>query len=225
MPVELASVMERLESRYGAPPQPATRDPFETILFEQIAYLASDARRAETFEALRARVGLAPARILAARPALLSEIATLGGIHAAERAERMRASARLVLDECAGDLRLQLRSLDHRGRMKLLRRFPMIGEPGAEKVLLFAGLEPLPALDSNGLRVLARVWLGGEGEYAATYRAVRQRITADQAAYDLPNLVRAHHLLRRHGQNVCNRKAPGCASCPLAPACTFRQAS
>jgi hypothetical protein len=32
--------------------------------------------------------------------------------------------------------------------------FPMIGEPGAEKILLFSGVLPVPALESNGVRVL-----------------------------------------------------------------------
>jgi endonuclease III len=223
--LDLADVARRLESRYGAPGPSPTRDPFETILYEQIAYLATDERRAAAFETLRTRVGLAPARILAARPALLREVAALGGIHAAERAERMRASARLVLEECAGDLGAHLATLDLRGQVKLLRRFPMVGEPGAEKVLLFAGLAALPALESNGLRVLARCWLGAEGEYAATYRAVRARIAGEEARYDAPALVRAHNLVRRHGQTVCRRNAPACPTCPLAPECGFRQAS
>ena len=40
---------------------------------------------------------------------------------------------------------------------KALKRFPSIGDPGAEKILLFTRSYPVMALDSNGLRVLCRV--------------------------------------------------------------------
>jgi hypothetical protein len=36
--------------------------------------------------------------------------------------------------------------------IRALKKFPAIGEPGAEKILLFAGKAPILALESNGLR-------------------------------------------------------------------------
>ena len=50
-------------------------------------------------------------------------------------------------------------------------QFPMIGEPGAEKILLFSGVLAVLALDSNGVRVLVRLGVGEERKsYAATYK-------------------------------------------------------
>jgi endonuclease-3 len=49
---------------------------------------------------------------------------------------------------------------------KLLMRFPMIGEPGAEKILLFCGALAVLALESNGLRVLVRVGVAEERKTA-----------------------------------------------------------
>ena len=61
-------------------------------------------------------------------------------------------------------------------------QFPSIGEPGAEKILLFARVYPVLGLDSNGVRVLTRLGLVVEAKsYAATYRGV-QRLAAEFAS-------------------------------------------
>ena len=54
-------------------------------------------------------------------------------------------------------------------------QFPMIGEPGAEKILLFCGLLNVLALESNGLRVLTRLGCGEERkELCRGYKSVRE---------------------------------------------------
>jgi endonuclease III len=77
------------------------------------------------------------------------------------------------------------------------------------------------ALESNGLRVLLRLGYGEEQkDYAASYRSVRTAVEA-VAGTDVDQLVRAHHLLRRHGQELCKNKAPRCKECPLAGGCAY----
>jgi endonuclease-3 len=44
---------------------------------------------------------------------------------------------------------------------KALKQFPNIGDPGAEKILMFCGSAPGLPLEWNGLRVLTRVDMGG----------------------------------------------------------------
>jgi hypothetical protein len=39
-------------------------------------------------------------------------------------------------------------------------QFPMTGEPGAEKILMFAGALPVMALESNGQRALVQLGFG-----------------------------------------------------------------
>jgi hypothetical protein len=34
-------------------------------------------------------------------------------------------------------------------------------------------------------------------------------------------LIRAHQLLRRHGQELCRRSRPRCAACPLTAQCAY----
>src|SRR5213078_4593126 len=56
---------------------------------------------------------------------------------------------------------------------KTLRKFPSIGEPYADRILLFNGKKMTLAPDSNALRVLLRLGFGAESKnYATTYRSV-----------------------------------------------------
>ena len=127
--LSLRSVVSALRRQYGKPPRPVSRNPFQLVLWEQVAYLAPDAQRSRAFSALRTTVGLRPTDIVAATPAKLEAIARLGGsIAAAARASRMRESAELVLGRWDGDLRTALRLPSAEAR-RALAQFPMIGAP------------------------------------------------------------------------------------------------
>jgi endonuclease-3 len=183
------------------------------VLWEIVGYLADDVRRGTAYTALRERVGLTPEAILAAPDAVLEEITRMGGaIAVVERAERLRTAALL------GDLD-EVLCMPFPKAKKRLMRYPMIGEPGAEKILLFCGVLPVLALESNGLRVLVRYGIGEEKKsYAATYRSVREAVLGELSA-DCGALRRAHLLLRRHGQEVCLRNGPACGRCPVRSSC------
>src|SRR5262249_53348299 len=147
---------------------------------------------------LRRRVGLTPQRILAAPAAVLQEVTRGGGaIASAERAGRLQTAAQLVMDQWGGDSASVLREPVRKAK-KLLMQFPMTGEPGAEKILLFSGVLPVLALESNGLRVLVRLGFGEEAKsYSATYRSVRSAVQRELPE-DCDLLAAAHLLLRRH---------------------------
>ena len=81
MPLKLHPLIQRLADRYGQPTQPLA-DPFELIIWENIAYLVDDERRAAAFNALGSEVGLRPADIAAASRPQLTEFTQPGGIHA-----------------------------------------------------------------------------------------------------------------------------------------------
>jgi endonuclease III len=104
---------------------------------------------------------------------------------------------------------------------KDLRKFPAIGEPSAEKILLFNRRHALLALESNGLRVLVRLGYAPEHRnYSAMYKQM-QRALAPQLPASCDALIRAHQLLRQHGQDLCRRTTPLCGSCPLRADCAF----
>jgi endonuclease III len=214
MSSRLGVLLDKLERHYGAPPPLPFVGPFETIVWEIVAYLADDTRRLAAFEALRRQVGLTPETILAAPRKLLVTITRMGGsIAAEERADRLHAAARLTMDEFGGDLT--------GASKKSLMRFPMIGEPGAEKILLFSGVLRALALESNGLRVLLRLGYGEERKsYSATYKSVREAI-AKELPEDSKLLTKAHLLLRRHGQELCLRNGPVCHACVLNSDCPY----
>jgi len=215
----LDQVIAALRSAYGRLKAPKS-DPFELILWENVAYLLSDERREAAFEALRHRVGLTPQQILAAPQATLLEIAKLGGMRPEVRVERLRTIARITLDQFQGDLRNALK-LPPKQAMKALRLYPTIGEPGAEKILLFTKTYPVLGLESNGLRVLQRIGYGREQKnYGATYRSVQEAI-AGEIGQNCARLIEAHQLLRQHGQERCKTTAPLCRICPITDLCLY----
>jgi endonuclease III len=213
-----------LQSEYGIPKPPPTTDPWEMIVWENIVYLADDELRAKAFSELKRKVGLRPRDILACRRETLVSIASNRGILAGTSADKLMDAADVAMDEWNGDLRPILKRPLAEAK-KALKRFPGIGDPGAEKILLFTRAQPVLALDSNGLRVLLRLGFGEEKRnYSATYKSVREHVEAS-CRRDLTWLIRAHQLLRRHGQEKCRRSEPLCGECPLVRECAFYAAN
>lgn len=213
------TIVHRLESLYGRPKAKVT-DPWEMILWENVAYLQTDERREECFEALRERVGLKPEQILAAPDATLLEIAKMGGMQPDRRVERLREISRIVLEEFAGDLNKVVK-LPLKQAKKAIQQFPNIGEPGAEKILLFSKSHAVLGLDSNGLRVLQRIGYGRPNKnYSTAYRSVQEAVAGDMGK-DCAPLIKANQLLRQHGKERCKTNAPLCNICPLTDLCAF----
>ena len=175
----------------------------------------SGARR--PYRALRKATGLTAAGLLGCRREALREIAEQGGPHAELRVGKWRAIGELVEQHFDGDLQAAL-SLPLPKARAALKRFPGIGAPGADKVLLFTGAHAVPALESNGLRVLVRLGFAEDlGDYAKTYRTGVAALEAWTG--QAPWLRRAYDLLRAHGQTLCKHRAPHCDTCPLEETC------
>ena len=64
--ISLPQVIEHLGAFYGKPDPPDVNDPWEMIVWENVAYLVDDERRQKAMEALRRGIGISPERILAA---------------------------------------------------------------------------------------------------------------------------------------------------------------
>ena len=214
----LNEAVELLRGHYGPPAELPTTDPFELVLLENVAYLAPPARLREAFQQLKDTVGTSPAAILAARQKALEKV-TARGILKSTFADKLRECARIAIEKFDGDLTAAIRvPLDSAKRV--LRCFPGIGEPGAEKILLFAGREAVLAPDSNGLRVLVRLSLTREeASYAKTYAGAR--VAAKELPADAKVMQEAHLLLQQHGQTICKRNAPRCEMCPLSERCRY----
>lgn len=215
--LDLIALVEALAIHRALPALPA--DPFQLVLWDNMGALIPDDRRAALFALFGDRVGFEPGAILAADPALLLSIAERGGMRPHVRVERWQASAAIVLDQGGGDFAATLRALPVARARTLLKRFPAIGDPGADKILLFAGIDVRPSLDPNGLRTLVRLgFFPQQASYAASYKAG----VASLAASGKPDrqwLMHAWLRLRAHGKTLCRRNGPLCHDCPLDPAC------
>jgi len=120
----------------------------------------------------------------------------------------------------AGDLQTVLKRPLPEAK-KALKQFPTIGDPSADKILLFTKTAPVAAIPSNCVHVLPRLGFGEEKKnYAATYRSAQEAIRA-QLPERAGALLRAYLLLKQHGQELCKRSRPRCEQCPVSSDCLY----
>jgi endonuclease III len=221
---DLKQLLATLRRQHGELASPPARGPFQFVLWENSVYLLPEERRLEVFESLRDRVGLTPRALGEADGALLLELAKRGGMRPETRVARWREIARITNFQFQGDLD-QILDWPWAKAKRALKQFPTIGDPGAEKILLFCGVAApagsLP-LESNGLRVLTRFGCGREQKnYGSTYKSVQESIAPELPSGAKAQLI-AHQVLREHGQTFCKRSAPLCEPCPARSICERR---
>src|SRR5262249_54273924 len=154
-------------------------DPYLFLLWWHCGYPASDNACAKGWEALTSRIGTDPDAILSARPAVLASALKAGGMLPEVRAERLKEIAARLKDEFAGDMRAALVGPVAKVR-KTLKSFPGIADPGADRILLFAGIQPVAAVPSNCTHVLERIQRGQEQKnYSASYSEAKQTIESE----------------------------------------------
>jgi endonuclease III len=152
------------------------QNPYEMILYINCGYPATDASCAKAFEALKRSVGIAVDDILRAPKEEITESLRLGGIFPEVRAARLKKTAALVKQNFAGDLRTVLKKPLPEAK-RALKKFPTIGDPSAEKILLFTKTSPIAAIPSNCVHVPLRLGFGEEKKnYAASYRSAQEAI-------------------------------------------------
>ena len=217
-PASLASVIAKLRRHYGPQDPPPAKNAFELVVWEKVAYLANDEKRAKAFGAFRRTIGLTPTKILAADRASLVDALATGGIAAPDRASRLIDAAQLVVGEFDGSLDDVCKRPLSDAKKQLMRIYG-IGAPGAEKILLFTRSYAVMGLDSNALRVLLRLGYGKEGKsYSTTYRLATSA-ALEELEPDIESLIQANLLLRTHGQTVCKTTAPYCGACVIRDVC------
>jgi len=140
------------------------------------------------------------------------------------RALRLKEIAMRVQDQFGNDLLGALRGPVAQSS-KLLKQFASFGTPGADRILLFAGIAPIAAVPSNNVSVIVRVMFGREHEnYNVNYRESQQAIEHAIPA-DVKARSRAYLLLKWHGQELCKGTKPRCESCPLRLNCAYASGS
>src|SRR6185312_581747 len=202
---DLQAVLERLPR---PPDNGAPRDAYGQVLWENIGYLIDDERRRALYAEFEDRIGLKPRNILQADQPTLMDIAKRGGMQPEVRVGRWNQIARITLDRGRGDLDETLRIMPVPEARALLKLYPAIADPGADKILLFSGIAPRPSLESNGVRSLIRLGFIEDGaDYASRWRAAI-RVLAEQGLPGFGWLTDAYVTLRSHGQLTCKRGEP-----------------
>lgn len=216
----LQKILKQLESFYGVQEPNWPTDPYLFLVWWHCGYPASDAACSRGWESLNREVGVEPEQLLAASPANLASALKPGGMVPELRAMRLQDIALRVKDEFGSDLRAALVGPIAQVR-KTLKKFPNIADPGADRILLFAGLAPVAAVPSNCPHVLVRIQRGQEREnYGVTYREAQKAIETE-IAQTFDSLGRAYLLLKRHGQEICKRTKPKCNDCSVSSSCAF----
>lgn len=216
---QLAALLTKLEQHHGSIEFAEPTDPYELIVFTNCGYPPSQENCRKGFDALRSSVGLATGALLSASDRALAKALQAGGIVPELRASRLKLIAQLVTDDFGGNLRSVLSATQE--ARKALKRFPTIGDPGVDKILLFCAGIPLAAVPSNCPHVPLRLGLGVERpSYAANYRSVQEELTR-LLPREAAALQRAYLLFRHHGKELCRRTTPLCDRCPVAPMCPY----
>ena len=234
----MEQILETLEETYGPQKLAGPTDPYEMIVFLNCGYPASNGKCAKGFEALKLEVGLQPKNLLAVSMAKLAKLMQPSVIMPAVCAERLKEIARKVKNELDGDLTAALQKRMHQAKgkrgngsaeeglnaaKKLLREFPTIGGPSAEKILLFSGLAPIAAVPSAFVDVPIRLFVGEPGKnYAADYRTAREMLDSGLAkTFE----ARQRAYLLQRGREICKRSKPKCEVCPLTAHCAYLRAA
>jgi len=221
--ISLRAALAKLAPLY--PTGKPLSDPLAILVWENVGYLIDDARRAELFAEFKTRIGLKAHEIANAPMPVLTGITKRGGMHPQKRAERLREIGALAISQCDGSVPATLRALPLAKARALLKKFPSIGDPGADRILLFAGIAARPSVESNGLRALVRLgFVAEQKSYAQTYKAA-SAVLLRELDGDAEALKRAYVVLREHGKALCKRAAPICEPCPLDRVCAHRIAT
>jgi endonuclease-3 len=217
----LTQLLDILAASYGEQTAKWPTDPYLFLVWLHCGYPASEAKCSKGWESLTSHVGVGAEFILKAKPAQLASALKPGGMVPELRAMRLKEIAERVLKQYGGDLREGLNGLSVTQARSALKQFPNIADPGADRILLFAGISPVAAVPSNCPHVLVRIKAGQEPEnYGRTYRQAQQLIE-DGLPPKFDSRTRGYLLLKCHGQQLCKSSNPKCDICPVAPSCAF----
>ncbi|GAA4384653.1 A/G-specific adenine glycosylase [Tsukamurella soli] len=154
-----------------------------------------------------------PAALAAASPG--DAVRAWGRLGYPRRAMRLHACAQAIVDRHGGEVPA--------GVDELLA-LPGIGDYTARAVACFAFGQPVPVVDINVRRVLARA---GSGVAEAGNPAVARDLAAASAALDTVPARRRPRLcaaLMELGALVCTARSPRCDECPVRGSCAWRAA-
>src|SRR2546427_4865545 len=185
-----------------------TRDPYRILVDEYPLQRTRIASGTPYYERFLER--FPTARALAAAP-LDDVLAVWEGLGFYGRARNLHAAARAIVE-------------DHRGLIPpsydALASLPGIGPYTAGAVASIAFEIPVPAVDGNVTRVIARVFRIREDVTTGIVRRRIAEIAARLVSSDRPGAV--NQAMMELGATICMPLAPACSQCPIETLCSAR---
>ncbi|MDW8130256.1 MAG: NUDIX domain-containing protein [Bryobacterales bacterium] len=188
-------------------PWRGSRDPYRIWIAEVMLQQTRAATVARHYARFLERFPDVGTLAAAARPEVLLAWAGLGYYR---RAHQLHEAARLIVKAGAFPR-------DASG----WRALPGVGEYAAAAIASIAFGEPVPALDSNAVRVLSR--LLAERGCVGTAGTRRRLANAARLLLDPGDPGRFNQALMDLGATICVARAPQCDRCPLARHCLARR--
>lgn len=167
------------------------------------------------------------ARILAPWQAWMTRWPTPAALAVASRADILRAWDRLGYPRRAVNLHEAAKVMveRHAGQVPTdpddLRALPGVGDYTVAAVASFAFGRPLPVLDTNVRRVLARI-AQGVAQAAPTPTRTERELAAAWMPTDPADANRWNVASMELGALVCTARAPRCETCPVRDLCRWR---
>ena len=136
------------------------------------------------------------------------------GFHV-KKAERIKAVARLLLEQSGGNLdRYFVRDADVIRRELL--SISGIGHGTADNILLYAGQVPVYMVDTLTVRVLVRHGIVDLHANESTIQElIHRELAPDEEPYGAKLFQQMQKLLVRLGRDFCDPLVPDCSNCPL----------
>ncbi len=207
--MDVPALRRRLLAWYGrhrrALPWRGTRDPYRIWVSEVMLQQTQVAAVTPYYRAFLARF---PTLASLARARAADVLAAWAGLGYYRRARHLHAAARLVVREHGGRVP---------DRPETFGRLPGVGHYTAGAVLSIAFDHPLPALDGNVARVLAR--LEALPVTLRDPRGARALQTLAQALVPTRRPGDWNQALMELGATVCVPRAPRCPECPVRRWC------
>lgn len=209
-----SEVQERLRSWYDANrrdlPWRRTRDPYRILIAEYLLQRTRIAFGTPYYERFLAR--FPTVRDLAAS-SLDDVLSVWEGLGFYRRARNLHAAAQAIVKRFGGEIP---RSYDD------LESLPGIGPYTAGAVASIAFGIPVPAVDGNVIRVIARLFrIRDDVTKGAALRRIAE-IAARLVSPDRPGTF--NQAMMELGSTVCTPTSPACERCPLEDLCLARAA-
>jgi endonuclease-3 related protein len=212
----LRQIFETLREYYAANPEYPwwSENPIEVILGAILVQGSTWTSADKVLDEFRARELLDFNKIVLQTEEHLTELIRSVGFQT-KKAQRIKAVARLILDQSGGDLDCYF-SRDVDVIRRELLSISGIGHGTADNILLYAGQVPIYMVDTFTDRILRRHGIAAlHANELQIQELIHRELTPDEEPYGAKLFQKMQEFLVRLGREFCDKSRPDCFHCPL----------